>query len=83
MKFIIYKGQKKFTVDNVIVHDQDSLQELMSGEGTREMSLNDLELYSLRITATRGLVYEAEEIVNEELVKEIDEGINWQQVTVN
>ena len=82
MKFIIYKDQKKFTVDNVSIPDQSSLQDLINGEAAKEMTLNDLELYSVRITATRSIISD-EETDNEKIQAEIDECINWYQETVN
>lgn len=83
MKFIVYKEQKKITVDNVSIPDIGVLNMLLDEASKQEMSMDDLKLYNFRITATKGLISIKEEKENEELEKEIEEGINWYQETVN
>lgn len=83
MKFVIYKGLKKITVDNAIVPDMNSFSKLIDDSPESEFSLSDLQLYNIRITSTRGLLLEELEIDNEEIEREIEEGIFWRQETVN
>lgn len=85
MKVIIYSGQNKFTVDNISipnVHTAADLLRKQSNEYT--VSAADLEYYNFQITATRGAVFEdVDFVMNEELEREIEEGINWKLESVN
>lgn len=83
MKFIIYRGQKKITIDNAMVPNFNSFESLMDDLNLSNFILADLQLYDVKITSTRGMVLEDEEIDNEEIEKEVSEGINWVQETVN
>jgi hypothetical protein len=84
MKVVVYQGQKKFTIDNISIPDTNQLKKLMEQKSKTFNSIDDMQLYNFRITSTRGALYdEWEEIEDEELEKEIEEGINWHQETVN
>jgi hypothetical protein len=81
MKFIIYKDQKKITVDNVTIPNQFLAEEMSLLDPNKEITLEDPELYKLRITAMSNLLDE-EDGEDDESIQSID-GINWHQVTVN
>lgn len=82
MKFVIYRGQKKFTIDNAVLPDFDKFEKLMDDFPKSNFRLSDLQLYDVRITSTRGLM-EDMEVEDERIEKEIYEGIYWSQETVN
>ncbi|GEM_PF-1975141 len=82
MKVVVYHGQKKYTVANIAIPNLQKFNELFNEEGNTEMTLNDLQLCNFSITSTRG-AFSDDEVENEELVREIEEGINWRQETVN
>lgn len=81
MKFIIYKDQKKITVDNVTIPNRLLAEELSTLDPDKEITLDDPELYKLQITAMSNLLDE-EDLDNEDSIQSID-GINWHQETVN
>lgn len=83
MKVVLYKGQKKFTVDNVAIPNVNQLSSLFDENISDEVTVQDLQLYNFRITSTRGIVDEFEEVDDENVLREVEEGINWQQETVN
>lgn len=87
MKFVIYNGQQKYTVDNVSIPDmQKVLPSLLEGTDEEEMDIDvsNFDLYNFNITSTRAAMFEEEGLIqNEELQREIDEGINWRQETIN
>lgn len=82
MKFVIYRGQKKITIDNAVFPNVTNFEKLMDDYPMSNFRLADLQLYDVKITSTRGLL-EDQEIVDEEIEKEVYEGINWTQETVN
>lgn len=84
MKVIYYQEQKKITVKNVSISDVDQLQSILhEQEPDTEMDLKDLQLYNFKITSTRAFLSDEPNIQDETLEKEIEEGINWHQETVN
>lgn len=83
MKVVVYQGQTKITVDNVSIPNKNQLDELIKYHQEHDMSLKDLQLYGFQITSTRGALYEESGIEDEDLEKEIEEGINWRLETVN
>lgn len=82
MKVIVYQDQKKITVNNIVIPHIESLMDEVDTKEYMEINKVDLQLYNFRITSTRAATTE-EEILNEELEREIEEGVNWQQETVN
>lgn len=83
MKFVIYNGQHKFTIDNASIPDlQKFVPEL---EEIPDMQKINFDLYNFHITSTRGAMADEEEglLYTEELQREIDEGIHWRQETIN
>jgi hypothetical protein len=83
MKFVIYKSEKKITVDNALVEDIYTFVKLMGDYGGSELSFADLQLYNVRITSVRGMLLEEGEIGYEEIGGEAYEGINCRLETVN
>jgi predicted transcriptional regulator len=86
MKVIIYNGQKKFTVDNISIPHKMSVAELLKNGKEYTVSASDLKQYNFQITSTRGAIAEVEDedfIMNEELEREVEEGINWKLESVN
>lgn len=83
MKVVLYRGQKKFTVDNVAIPNVNELASLFDENTNDELTVQDFQLYNFRITSTRGMVDEFSDVDDESLLKEVEEGINWQQETVN
>ena len=83
MKVVVYQGQSKITVDNVSIPNRSQLDELIKHQKEHDMTLNDLQLYGFQITSTRGALYEESVIEDEDIEKEIEEGINWRTETVN
>ena len=83
MKVIIYQEQQKITVKNISIPNIDKLAKLLDESQSTEMEMKDLQLYNFRITSTRGLMRDDDDVENEDLEKEIEEGINWKQETVN
>ena len=82
MKFVFYKDGSKYTVNNASVHDLGELRELLLEE-TREKFMSDFELHNLQITSTRGTIQDEAELDNQEIIKEVREGIGWFNETVN
>ena len=83
MKVVFYQGQKKYTIDNVVIPDTNKLSQLLQEEKRGELNLQDLKLWDLRIISTRAALQGEESIDDEELEREVEEGINWTQETVN
>jgi hypothetical protein len=83
MKVILYQGQKKFTVDNVSFPNITMLQGFINQSDKSELGSYDLQLYSFRITATRGVLSDGALIENEVIEREVEEGISWWQESVN
>lgn len=84
MKFIIYNGQNKFTVDNVSIPDLQKFVPDIDQDITPEMQSLNFDLYNFRITATRSVIEEDDFFIpNDDLQKEVDEGIHWQQETIH
>lgn len=88
MKVIIYNGQNKFTVDNISIPNDLPLAHLLRTQHNEyneyTVSANDLHQYNFQITSTRGAIIEDEGLImNEELEKEVEEGINWKFESVN
>lgn len=88
MKVIIYNGQNKFTVDNISVPHNLPLADLLKNKGEQIISAEDLQQYNFQITSTRGALADAESndedfIMNEELEREVEEGIFWKRESVN
>ncbi len=88
MKFVVYNQEKKFTIGNVVVPENQELNEIMKKVmNEKERSRNDdTQLCNFRITSTRGYLFDADEYhesMNDEIEKEIEEGISWEQETVN
>ncbi len=69
MKLVIYRGQKKITVDNAAVPDMYTHDHTLLGFGAE-----DLQLLNAQITSSMGMITED---------GEIEGGINWRQETVN
>jgi hypothetical protein len=82
MKFVVYRGQKKITVDNAWVPDKSNFAQLLS-DADDEIIIENLQLHQIRITSTRSVLFDEQFIESEELEKEIYDGINWSQETVN
>jgi hypothetical protein len=82
MKVIVYQDQKKITVNNIVIPRIDDLMQDLDEKEYMEINKVDLQLYNFRITSTRAATSE-EEILNDEIEREIEEGDNWQQETVN
>jgi len=78
MKLIIYKDQKKFTIDKVAFSRFDNVEAFLADAETSEVSLDGLALYDLHIQSVNADIYEDEAGIGEE----DDEGIIWQQETV-
>jgi hypothetical protein len=83
MKVIVYQKQKKYTVNNVSIPDIGELKDVLQNDELSQMSLKDLQLYNFRITSTRGMAFEEENIQDEDVEREIEEGIIWRQETIN
>ncbi len=85
MKVIIYKGQSKFTVDNISIPQVQSAADLLRKQHKEyKVSADDLENYNFQITSTRGIVFDDENLaLNEDLEREIEEGIYWKMESVN
>lgn len=88
MKVVIYSGQNKFTVDNISIPDISRAKDALRTENEYTVSAADLQYYNFRITSTRGALAEDEDFImmheiNEELEREIEEGINWKKESVN
>ena len=82
MKFVIYRGRKKITVDNAWMPDPDNLDELIDSSASLELSVSDL--YNLQITSVQGLLEEGSfDYENAQIRKEIFDGIKWRQETIN
>jgi hypothetical protein len=82
MKLIIYKDQKKITVDNITIPDEAELENLIEETHDQEITLKELQLYNLQVIATRSIMSE-EDTDTEEIKPEMESGINWYQETVN
>jgi hypothetical protein len=80
MKFTIYKGQKKITVDNAWIHDIGDLTTIQNDITEEELQYSDLQLFNLRITSSES-VHDHDH--QAELEKETSPGIIWSQQTVN
>lgn len=83
MKVIVYQEQQKITVKNISIPNIDKFTEMVQKNQDSDMNLKDLQLYDFRITSTRGMISENSELEDEELEKEVEEGINWHLETVN
>lgn len=83
MKVIIYQEQQKITVKNISIPNTENLAKALQDSRSSNMDLKDLQMYNLQITSTRGMIRDDIDIEDEELEKEIEEGINWKQETVN
>lgn len=85
MKVIIYKGQSKFTVDNISIPNVHSPADLLRKQHKEyTVSADDLENYNFQITSTRGVVFDDETMaLNEDIEREIEEGIYWKMESVN
>jgi len=83
MKLVFYKGQTKFTIANVCIPNIQKLSDLINDSDKNGLTFEDLHLYDLQITSTRGITDDEQEIFDPEIAKEIEEGIDWKQVTVN
>lgn len=84
MKVVIYNGQNKFTVDNISIPNAYAAKDLLKADEEYTVSASDLQYYNFRITSTRGAIAEDEELIlNEELEREVEEGINWKMESVN
>ena len=86
MKVIIYNGQNKFTVDNISIPNRMSVAELLKNGKEYTVSASDLKHYNFQITSTRSAVAEAIDedlVMNEDLEREVEEGINWKLESVN
>ena len=79
MKVVVYKGQKKFTIDNVTIPDIQTLHPFLSQTEASEMTINDIKDCHFNIISTQGWLQEEEGITYGD---EYD-GINWSQETVN
>lgn len=73
MKFVIYRDAQKITIENAMVPDMQSIENL-----TEELVFNNLKIMS-----TRGMLMDGDEFDDEEIEKEIFYGINWTAETVN
>lgn len=67
MTFVFYKEGKKYTVNNATLYDMG----------------DSAALNTFMITSTRGSVSEDEDPENQELQKEVREGIAWFHESVN
>ena len=86
MKVIIYSGQNKFTVDNISIPSSMPIAELLKNRKEYTVSASDLKHYNFQITSTRGAIADAEDedfIMNEDIEREVEEGINWKLESVN
>lgn len=83
MKFVIYRGEQKFTVENAMVHDMQSFKRLMEDMALPYMMQSEMMLYNVKITSMSGIPVDEMEIEDEEINKEIYYGINWFRETVN
>lgn len=83
MKFVIYKGQQKITIENALVPDMQNFERLMDDMTLQNSMMADMLLHNIQITSMRGISPEDMEFVNEEVEKEIFYGINWTKETVN
>ncbi len=82
MKVIIYQDQKKITVNNIVIPRIENFMKNVNNKEYMEINKADLQLYNFRITSTRAATFEGD-VFNDEIEKEIEEGVNWQQETVN
>ena len=82
MKVVVYQGQKKITVNNIVIPRIENFMEEVDDKEYMEINKADLQLYNFRITSTRAATFE-EDVLNTEIEREIEEGVNWQQETVN
>lgn len=83
MKFIFYKGDQKITIDNVFVPHADNLDLLLNSKSENTMDYADMDIGKMKITSTRGMFLDHEEVSDEEIEEEIFEGINFHHETVN
>ncbi len=86
MKVIVYQEQKKFTVNNVSIpniRELSKIAKMIQEEKLSDLTLSDLRLHKFAITSTRGMMDESEEVNDEALEKEIEEGIRWNSETLN
>jgi len=83
MKFVIYNGQKKITIDNAWLPEEENFVRMMDDFQAVGLTMEDLRLYEMRITATRGMNLPFDSLNNLQIEKEIIEGINCRQETVN
>lgn len=85
MKVVIYSGQKKFTVNNVSIPNAHAAWELARAQNQAyTVSEEELTYYNFEITSTRGVVFEDEDVlINEDIEREIEEGIHWKMESVN
>jgi len=84
MKFVIYRGRKKITVDNAWMSDMETLAKLMTESQLEELAVADLQ--NMRITSLKGMLVEdikIDNIDNGETPIETHDGIKWEQETVN
>lgn len=83
MKVVFYKGESKFTIANVSIPNIQQLHDLLDESEINSLSIDDLRYYNFRITSTRGLMEDERNVEDEELAREIEEGINMTLETVN
>lgn len=85
MKVIIYNGDSKFTVDNISIPNAYSVADLLNkSQSEYKTLLSEIQQYNFQITSTRGAIEGDEEIsMNEDIEREVEEGINWKRESVN
>lgn len=66
MKFVIYKDQRKFTVDNVDLSDNEDYRYLTQLPEQYVVHMSEEDLGKLRITSTRSLFENQEDYNGEE-----------------
>lgn len=82
MKFVIYKDQRKYTLDNVDLSDQDELDYLKELPQQLVVNITDVDLCKFRITSSKSLI-ENVEYIGDELDTHRFDDIDWRQETVN
>ena len=84
MKFVIYKGQTKFTIDNVSVPEIAAVSYIEHDIRESTMTVDELDICKFRITSMGGLLDHQDMFPESfEQEQEWEEGIHCRQETVN
>lgn len=83
MKFIIYKGQQKYTIDNAWLPDSEAFEELLEDFQSEGFTITSLQLKDIAVSIDDYKDLEKKEIEDFQPTTELIDGINWKKETVN